>query len=415
MDFPWSEVFPLVGLVFLRVLGEPFFWLVVLIVWLQYQRMQKAKEILFGMRDSAIRVVAMALGYGIVGGLVGSLLMVLFGISINGLGIGYLWLLAVVLMLISPRFLCFSYAGGILALFSLVTGFPRVNIPALMGLVAVLHLVESILILTSGHFDPLPVYVRNHFGHVVGAFNLQKFWPIPLAVMTILSGIPHQVPGEIIKMPDWWPLIRPWGELESQRAIYSVLPVVAVLGYGELALTCLPWKKARRSAFNLALFSLILLGFSVFASHFSQWAILPALFAPLGHELVIFTGRRFELRGEPRFVPPPQGVMILDVIRGSPAQEAGLLAGDIILKIDDMDVNSRAEFAQILSVVGHIFRVEFISGEGHLKHVRVTRQEGRFLGTILVPEPGDPSNVDYAMASPLRNLIHRLFRSGFNP
>ncbi|NPV29133.1 MAG: PDZ domain-containing protein [Firmicutes bacterium] len=411
MDFPWREVLPLVGLVFLRVLGEPFFWLVVLLVWFQYQRMLRTKEALFGFRDSPLRVAGAALGYGVLGGLVGSCLMVLFGISINGLGIGYLWLLAVALMLISPRFLCFSYAGGILALFSLVTGYPRVNIPALMGLVAVLHLVESVLILTSGHFDPLPVYVRSRLGRVVGAFNLQKFWPIPLAVMTILTGIPHQVPGDIIKMPDWWPLIRPWGELEKREIIYSILPVVAALGYGELAITCLPREKAKRSAFNLALFSLVLLGLAVLASRFSRWAVLPALFAPLGHEMVIYLGRRAEFQGKPRFVPPPRGVMVLDVVKGSPAARAGLRAGDVILRVEGLEVNSRAELLSALGLASSRFLMEFAAPEGPLRQARVLREEGEPLGVIPVPEPGDSPNVDYTMASPLKNLVRRLFRS----
>ena len=124
------------------------------------------------------------------------------GISINDLGILYLWVLAVLLMLINPRFLCFSYAGGLLALFSLFTGYPKLNIPALMGLVAVLHLVESALILASGHSGSLPVYVRNRFGRVVGAFNLQKFWPVPLAIIAI-GYIGPQLP----RMPGWWPLL----------------------------------------------------------------------------------------------------------------------------------------------------------------------------------------------------------------
>jgi len=305
MDFPWTQILPLIGQVFLRVLTEPFFWMVILLVWYLYQRMQKTKESLYGLNEPALRVAAVSVVNGLIGGLVGSFVMIFFGISINDVGIGYLWLLALVLMLFSPRFLCFSYAGGLLAVVSLLTGQPRVNIPALMGLVAVLHLVESVLILTSGHIDPLPVYVRNETDRVVGAFNLQKFWPIPLAVLMV-TGVPHQITGEIIKTPDWWPLIHPLGAGKAQDLVYGIFPVVAALGYGELAITRLPREKVRRSAFHLALFSLVLLGLSVYASRVPQAAVLPALFSPLGHELVIYVGRREEFQGKPRFVPPPE-------------------------------------------------------------------------------------------------------------
>ena len=237
MDFSWAHTLLSITLIVLRVLIEPFFWLVAVLVWTQYRRMLKTKEAISGYKDSALRISFIALIYGIIGGILGSFLMVIFGVTIDGMGVAWLWVIALMLMLISPRLLCFSYAGGILALISLLTGAPQVNIPGLMGLVAILHLVESILILLSGHQDPLPVYIRNQAGRVVGAFNLQKFWPIPLAVMMIVMGTAQQLPGELMQMPEWWPLIRPWGITSDQNVMYQILPVVAALGYGELAVT----------------------------------------------------------------------------------------------------------------------------------------------------------------------------------
>lgn len=303
MGFSWTNVLSHSAFSILQVLISPFFWLVVALVWLQYRRMLKTKEALYGLKDSPLRASFIALIYGIIGGFLGSFLMIIFGVTINGMGVAWLWIIALVLMLFSPRLLCFSYAGGVLALIYLIFGYPQVNIPGLMGLVAVLHLVESVLILLSGHQDPLPVYVRNPGGRVVGAFNLQKFWPIPLAVMMILLGA-DQVPGELMKMPEWWPLIRPWDTASTQEVMYQILPVVAALGYGELAVTCLPRECTKRSAVHLAGYSIILLGLAVVASHYPQFSIIPALFSPLGHELVIFLGRRRELQGMPRFVPP---------------------------------------------------------------------------------------------------------------
>ncbi len=273
---------------------------------------------------------------------------------------------------------------------------------------AVLHLVESLLILTSGHRDALPVYVRNHSGKVVGAFNLQKFWPIPLAVMAILTNVPHQLPGDVVRMPDWWPIIRPWEELGKKEVIYTIFPVVAALGYGELALTCTPREKAKRSAKNLALFSLVLLGLAVLASHVPSLAALPALFAPLGHELVIHAGRKAELRGKPAFVSPVRGVMILDVIRGSPAHRAGLGPGCVILSLGGVPVNTREEVAHAFGAAGERFTIEYLDPGGHVRRAEVALEGSRLLGVIFAPEPGDASNVDYSTASPLGSFLRRL-------
>ncbi len=410
MDFSWAHTLLSITLIVLRVLIEPFFWLVAVLVWTQYRRMLKTKEAISGYKDSALRISFIALIYGIIGGILGSFLMVIFGVTIDGMGVAWLWVIALMLMLISPRLLCFSYAGGILALISLLTGAPQVNIPGLMGLVAILHLVESILILLSGHQDPLPVYIRNQAGRVVGAFNLQKFWPIPLAVMMIVMGTAQQLPGELMQMPEWWPLIRPWGITSDQNVMYQILPVVAALGYGELAVTCLPRERTKRSSWHLALYSLILLGLAVTASHYPQLSILPALFSPLGHELIIFLGRRDELQGKPRFVPPSSGVMVLDVLKGSPADRAGIRSGDVIRSVGDLPVNSRYDLAQALGIVGPSFILEFGNCAGDTRWTRVRRKPGYTIGEITVPEPGDPPNVDFVMGSPLKNLINRLLQ-----
>ncbi len=410
MEFPWVQVFANSAVVVLQLLAQPFFWLVVLLVWTQYRRMLKTREAIYGQQGSALRISFVSLVYGCIGGVIGSFLMIIFGVTINGAGIAWLWVIALILMLLSPRFLCFSYAGGILALFSIVLGYPEVNIPGLMGLVAVLHLVESVLILLSGHKDPLPVYVRTTAGRVVGAFNLQRFWPIPLAVMMVILGTVEQLPGDLIQMPEWWPLIRPWGISGNTEITYQILPVVAALGYGELAITCLPRERTKQSASHLAVFSIVLLGLSVLASHYPQLALLPALFSPLGHELVIFIGRREELQGRPRFVPPSSGVMVLDVLKGSAAHRAGLRSGDVIESIDGQPVNSRYEMSQTIRFAGSVFTLVYTTETGGLRCVRVRKPPGGILGEITVPEPGEPPNVDFVMGSPLKNLLKRFLK-----
>src|SRR5690606_17710691 len=105
--------------------------------------------------------------------------------------------------------------------------------------------------------------------------------------------------------------------------VYMMVPVIAGLGYGDIALTTRPKEKSLRSAFYLAVFSLILLGLAILAANYPQFGIVAALFSPLGHELVIFLGRKYEFSREPKFTKPPQGVMILDLLESSPLKKAG--------------------------------------------------------------------------------------------
>lgn len=409
MAFPWLKILLLVAKAFSHMLLQPFYWLVVALVWYLYRRMQVTREALYGAKASPFRATLLAAVWGLVGGFLGSLAIIFFGISVDDVGIGYLWLLALLLMLFNPRFLCFSYAGGILALFSLLTGHPRINIPSLMGLIAVLHLVESILILANGHCEPLPVYVSNGKGRVVGAFNLQKFWPIPLAVLVVV-GAPDQISGELIKTPPWWPLLSPPDVSNAQDLVYGIFPVIAALGYGELAIARLPRARVRRSAFYLGIFSAVLLGLSVFSSHFPKAAVIPALFSPLGHEIVIHLGRREEFQEKPLFVPPQRGVMVLDVVKGSPAEAAGIRPGEIIRSVEGFPVNSRFELQHALGWARPSATLCVAGEGGQLRSVAVRIPDGVPFGVIPVPEEFDPPNVSYLSESPLRSLRRRFLK-----
>lgn len=392
-------------------LGFLFYFLfAIAIVGFMYLRVDKAKGQLFGIHGKSggniWQDVLKATGLGLAGGILGSILMVVAGVTLNHIGIGYLWLVAIILFLINPRYLCFSYAGGLLSISYLLTGFPQIEVPQLMGLVAVLHLVESILILASGHLGALPVYARQH-DKIVGGFNLQRFWPIPLVVMFIIPVTSLNNPGHnLIPMPDWWPLIRSPLAADS-NVLYTMLPVVAALGYGDLALTDTPEGKSRWSAERLAVYSVVLLLLSILASHYGWMAWLAALFGPLGHEYLIIKGQQRELVGKPLYYAPEQGVMILDVYPGSPAAKMGLASGDILFSINGEPVNNKWDIVRLLS-----YRPVYLSID-YLRGGKLWRTQGRCpvngeLGIVWVPEIGDKSQVQFNRRGPLARLWSRV-------
>ena len=394
------------------VLLSPIFWVLVLIIGYQYARMGRIKTYLFGVRDSSVlRVTLISILLGMAGGLLGSVLMVLFGVTLPQEGIYYILILAVVLMLVHPRFLCFAYAGGLLSIISLTLGVPRFNVPHLMALVAILHLIESILIWCSGHLDALPIYTRNTRDQEVGGFNLQKFWPVPLIVLTITTGI---TPQEGLAMPEWWPLLNP-GEIDPVNSIFTLVPAVVGLGYGELALTVSPRQRSERSAQILALYSFFLLSLAVAASYYPVLSWAAALFAPLGHEFVVYRSQREEMEGAPRYLRTLKGVMLLDVIRPSPAYAAGLRGGDVIFALGDRPIRSRLDLVQALYSVPDPFRVGYWRThvlnreEVSEKQCWTTlyRSEVESLGLILVPGYGGEKYLEFQTAGHFSRWIAR--------
>lgn len=363
--FPLGQLLPLILGNFAAALLDPSFWIVVLLVAFIYKRTASAPQQIFDLPPEPVwSFVVMSTFFGLVGGLVGSLLIILVGISLGEVGISYLWLAAIFLMLIQQRFICFAYAGGLLSLSYLIFGFPQVSVAQVMGLVAILHLVESLLILLSGHLQAVPVYLKTKQGGIAGGFNLFKFWPLPLVALVAVNYPQNDILVNSIQTPDWWPLIQPQFLSGPGETVHIMFPIVAALGYGDIALTTSPRVKTRRAALELALYSLALLLMAILSSHFQELVLLPALFGPLGHEAIIRLGQRREMRGKPLFVQPERGVMILQLLHGSQLAKAGLKSGDVILSVNGRAVDDNFELRLLLAEAGERLELKFLAGAG---------------------------------------------------
>ena len=372
----------------IMVLFEPMFWLILALVGYQYWQLQRNQIKMFGVSGYTLRrQIVLAAVYGLGGGLFGSFLLTVMGLTVNQLGLSYIWPLAIALMMIHMRFMCFAYAGGIVALSSVLFGWPVVNVPQVIALVATLHITESILIFVSGRYSAVPLIIRKDDGRVVGAFSLQNYWPLPLvllgAVLLPETALPE---GGVIHMPDWWPLLPLTLEAtEGNRWLYTMIPVVAALGYSDIAITSSPQERRRQSAFHLFLYSLTLLALALLSVRYPWLQAVAAAASPLGHELLIQRDNQKEFGGQPRYVPPAEGVMILDTVVGSPARKAGLKPGDIILSLSGFSVNSGYDLAEALLYASGEFTIR-IKREQRTRDVQVRFRSGeRQLGVILVP------------------------------
>lgn len=385
--FPFGKILILILQGIPSAFMNPFFWLVIFIVWSQYQRTASLEKNLFGTEKISPREKTLfAVLYGILGGVLGSLIVILLGISITEAGLMYVWPLALLLALIDPHLICFSYAGGIVALFSLLTGLIRIDVAGLMGLVAVLHFVESVLIYFAGHINATPVFIKDKKYGVIGGFSLQEFWPVPIMLLTIITGDFPTV--DVVQMPDWWPMIKPPAHiLQGNQAIYLMLPVVAALGYGDIALTKTPKNRCKSSALNLLLFSIMLLVLSILASRYRPFAYIAAIFAPAAHEFLIISTKKSEQANKPLFMPPEKGEMVLDVVKNSPAEKIGLSPGDIILSINGRDLDGPGRIQEVLSEYPTYIWMTVITTKGETKELTLNAfPKGiNSIGAILVP------------------------------
>lgn len=363
----WFDLTPLMVNTILLSFLTPFFWLVIIIVFMQYRRAVAIEKKLFGQPvNNVAEQTLYSVLLGIIGGLFGSFFLLLLGISLDNIGIVYLWPLAIILFLINPRFLCFAYAGGILSISSLLlqalqplwpamgdvpllAGLMEIHLPGLLALVSILHLTEAFLILLSGHYGASPIHFKDQTGRIVGGFSMQRFWPLPLTGLwaLVVAETSEMFVGGI-SMPEWWPLLGTVMEVGGgEKVVYLMVPLVAGLGYGDLAMTSHPRQKRVKTAFHLALYSLLLSLTAVASVYYPPVIVAAALIAPFGHEFLIKMGNTAELSAPSIFRSDSDGLQIMAVIPGSPAQRAGLRAGDRLLALNGYRLHSETELRRL--------------------------------------------------------------------
>lgn len=386
---------------YVLILGIVFF-----LVYRQYLKVQQYEERVFKLkRINPFMETVTALVYGIFGGFIATILFLMLGISVSDVGVAYLWVAAMALMLINPRFVCFAYAGGIVSLIALITGYPQLNIAALMALVAILHLVEALLIFIDGHHNPTPIYYKHSDGRVVGGFTLQKFWPMPTIALVGITVLTSSVDAISVAMPEWWPVFQSGVEVPLDHSLIHILfPLVVALGYSDFVGTELPKTKAQRSALWLFVYSLVLLSLALVANSYPNFLILPVIFAPLGHELLIIWARKREQNREPIY-HSGAGVMVLSTYPNSPAESMGLEVGDVIKTINGVEISDLTALVEQISpwLIDPVLVVE---NQFHTPKQRVIEYVGKVppLGIIPAPQGGHGFYMQFKDGWVLRKL-----------
>ena len=222
----------------------------------------------------------------------------------------------------------------------------------------------------------------------MGGFNLQTFWPLPLVGLGLAAALQVPVTGDTLAMPDWWPLLgTDWAALAGEEVVFIMLPLVAWLGYGDVAVTSSPREKVERSSLILGGYSLVLMALALLSSRFAWLAFPAALFSPLGHELVIRLGNRQEFSRQYLYAPVERGLKVLDTLPGTEAQEI-LSPGDVILSVSGEAVNSPQEFWAALYRY-HPFldlEIEKPGGKRVKERLSLAVLDTTRLGIVLVPQ-----------------------------
>lgn len=332
----------------LNTLKSPFFIIVLVIIYSQYYKIGKMEKEVFGYKKYAVIKLIISIIFGAFGGVITTVIFLYLGVAIIPKDFMYILIAAIGLSFINPRYMCFAYGGAIVSLCSLIFGYPKIQISQVMSVVAVLHIVESLLILLDGSKSKLPIFLETK-DLLVGGFNMNRFWPIPF----------------VIFIGDGW--IKP-------------VTLVAILSYGDYSISSYPSKKIIKTSMTLFLYSIILL----YISRTAEYLFLPPLFALFGHEYIILRNKSREDKKEPLFKSPNRGVKVLEIIPNSIAHKLNIKMGDILLKINGVEVNNNKDLEDIMIIRTNKITIEFFNIKSGLT-IKEYCGKRKSLGLIIVP------------------------------
>ncbi|TCK93473.1 hypothetical protein EDC19_1666 [Natranaerovirga hydrolytica] len=352
---------------------------------------------------------------GIVIGVMGSVVMVIVGLPIK-LSAAVLLLLpiAIILSLIHPRFLCFSYALGILACFSFILNgqnYFGINMPnleidisGLMALVGVLHLMEAILIYFVGDKNPIPIITKKN-NKVIMGYILQRFWPIPFSILALNIGT---IDGNVIDMPSWWPIIKPALDMNTMY-FFALLPIISALGYRTITFSYEPKEKARASSMKLSLYSIVLILFAMFSVHNPIIKIIGVMYMVIAHEGIMQWDQLVEHIKKPIYTLPKQGVRVISIQSNGIADKLGMEVGDVIHRINGIDVKDTKDYKEVIEENYNFFTIDVEKKDG--KKVQLDYQmlnTSKNLGLNYLPE--NPKIIYQYETLNEFNLLHIIFK-----
>jgi hypothetical protein len=420
MEFTWELLTQLLQAAE-RLLLQPFYYIGILIIILQYRRQIVLERKLFHTRLHSIgNEVWRMLLWGWASGIAGSLVMAFVGTSIPMGSLYMLWVVSLILTIFRVRYLNIAYSAGILGLLhSVIVFFPvlleqtsilwlieplqRLDVPSLLVVVAVLHLIESVLIRTQGVRLASPTVLEGKRGKKVGGYQLQSFWPVPLFLLMPVTGGALDLP--------WTPWFASSLDAASSGSGWTFFALPVVLGFTEFTQTRLPADKIRHSSSLLMFYGCFILISAVLSYFVNVFIGFASLLSILLLEAVVKWSEWQEASKSPLFVHNEQGLKILAVLPGSAASELGLTAGEIIHKVNLIPVHTKQELHQAMQQNSAFCRLEVINLEGYSKFVSKAIYAGDHhqLGIILAP---DAETLDYVEESQKHlHFLHPLRRA----
>lgn len=324
---------------------------------------------------------------GILIGMILSCLMLFIGLTIPMSYIVGIGTATLILSLIGGIFLSvpFTLIGGILLIllaekigieipFSNGAFIDHLPLTSMAILLAFLLIAEGVLIFRNAWKGTSPTLIKSPRGLNVGAHLTQRLWVVPILLL-----IPS---GDLHSSFSWWPVIQ----IGSQS--FALFAVPFLIGFKQIIRSTLPEvaiKKMGRSVMWMGIITFIL---AIPSYWFPMMIYVVLAFAFIGRAWIHMRYNQLDKKQPYYFTQQKAGVRILGVIPYTPADKMELKIGELIKKVNGVEVSNEENFYQALQRNRAYCRMEVIGANGENRFVQSALYEGQHheLGIIFVQE-----------------------------
>lgn len=405
------------------IVAPPMLFILIMLIVALYMKNRKIavmqKLILGDSVNSSIELTLSQVVLGVFAGILGSIIINSLGVVFDSnSGIIYLFIISIVLMMINPRFICFSYSSAVLGLISIFekiispyssgffSGLRNINIMYLMIFVGVLHIVEGLLVMIDGSRGAVPVFT-NSDNKILGGYALKRYWVLPVCIMLITNGKEFSDYLLAIKQfPNWWPLIKESNFINiAELSALALVPFYGMIGYSSITFTRSKRQKAFVSGCYILSYGILLTLFSWIASIGIIGEVILIAAAPIGHEFMLKAQRINETNREAKFVSDDTGLTILDIVPGSELDKQGVKCGERVVSVNNQTIRNESEIYTILKKSLYQIDLCIINEKNNLRHVIIKHNKKKRLGLLLVPSSVKEDEIIEVKDKSFKNIL----------
>lgn len=244
-------------------------------------------------------------------------------------------------------------------------------------LIALFLFVEAALYKIVTNENSFPEIQKSKRGSLFGIHHVQKATVVPFFVF---------IPGEITigSLP-----VIPYFTIGGENISFAFVPFI--IGFHHIVTTQLPVVVAQKLKKNNRLLALLILIIALVSFYLPGIAVFAIAIAVIGKLYINYVVERDEPNREMTFLELNNELKILAIVPDSPAHKLGLKVGDLITKVNDIEVTTLEELNEELDSLIRYPNFEVISCDRQVRQVENSKYRGNLfeLGIIFLKNKGN--------------------------